>query len=135
MASQTKVTQRGRHISVKFGDSESDQAGAHAFMSALRDNELERKGAPLEVPDGKKVLRILLFGLRWQKHDASAYAAQDGTFRSWHVGRDDGNNRTWNAFLHDGRKGSPHRVGEGYATMREARVACEEAARRLNDDG
>ncbi len=133
--SQTKVKVRGRRIGIRFGDSDSDQAGAHAFMSAIRDGELERQGAKPHVPDGKKILRVLLFGLHWKKYDLSAYAAQDGAFRSWHVGRDCGNARTWGAYLHDGKKGSPHKVATGLPTLRAAKVACEEAARRMNDDG
>lgn len=147
--SQTKVRVRGKRISIKFGESEEDQKGAHRIMSAIREGELERRaGKPLYTQkDGTKIYRILLFGLHWKSDGkgTSCYRAVDGPRRVtsfgpgqasmvsygrvWAVGKDV-NNR-WGVVLHDEREGSPHVIAEGCRTLRLAKTTAEEAARRM----
>ncbi len=102
-----------------------------ASAVALADADA-RAGVPQFVDDdGKPVFRILLYGLRWRRFPFSVYEAEDGPVRRWRVERARGDARLWAAALRVVGEPDLEPVGHGYATMREARVACEQAARRL----
>lgn len=143
---ETKVAIRGSKLSIRFGQSAEDQAEAGEIMSAIREGYLDREaGKPLHTDkEGKPVYRILLHGLHWVSDGKGlgCYRATDGvlgtakvgsarctTYREWAVGKDAKNR--WGAVLHDGRKGSPHIIASNLRTRGEARIACEQAARRM----
>jgi len=116
---------------MKFGQSPEEQELAGGIVDAMAGGMADRKaGKPILIDkDGVPVYRILLYGLWWSKNNFSAYSARDGKRRVWMVGRD--GKRTWNAVLHDDRDGSPHVIARGLPTMAAARLACENAARRI----
>lgn len=133
-------------VSLRFGKSPEEQQQARGIMGAIREGMIERGELEATTDEERKlredylarppsaVKRILLFGLPWSSDGKGTrcYRALDGD-RQWAVGRDVVGK--WTAMLHDDREGSPHMVGEGYRTLREAKTACEEAARRLEGPG
>ena len=133
-------------VSLRFGSSPEEQREAHGIMSAIREGMIERGELEPTTDEERQlradylaseVKRILLWGLPWQSDGkgTSCYRAQDGD-RQWAVGRGvENGGRTWGATLHDGREGSPHIIASGLRTLREAKTACEEAARRLEGPG
>lgn len=130
---------------MKFGTSPEEQKVAGQIVGAMREGYLERVN---QVPayidkDGTPVYRVLLFGLRWRSDGkgTGCYRAVDGilsegrigkatitTYREWAIGKDP---KGWGVVLHDDQEGSPHIIAEGLKTLREAKTAAEERARRM----
>jgi hypothetical protein len=134
-STETIVRKRGNMLSIKFGRGEEDQKQAHEFMSVFREavfDDEEDDGEPFHTdPDGTPVYRILLYGLHWGyggDKGSRLYRAIDGS-RHWVVSGNSGNSK-WTAALHEEGK-DPRILGTEYKTMRAARTAAEEAARRM----
>lgn len=148
---ETKIRVRKKRggrmgLSIKFGQGAEDQKAAGEFMREIaRAHQEDEEDFHLDEK-GQKVYRILLFGLTWRRDGVgtSCYRAADGPMRwsknlggarvgtcarEWAVGKDADNK--WSATLHDEREGSPHLIASGLRTLREAKTAAEEAARRM----
>lgn len=104
-------------ISMKFGTSAEEQAFAHKVVSALREGDLERES-------GKRT-DTLLFGLPWHRlTNGRGYYALHWNY-SYEVRRA---GRAWEAVQLIGA--APSALIGTFKSMREAREACEDVARR-----
>ena len=87
------------------------------------------KAEPLYVDaQGRKVYRVLLFGLRWKSTGKGTHAvrALDGKDHTWTVYRNNG--KLWNATLDQGEYRTF--IAMGLKTRREAITEAEQEARR-----
>ncbi len=121
---------------MRFANTPEDQALGSMMLSAMAEGMSDRRaGIPLFERDGVSIYRILLFGLKWTRKSPGVYEANDGTERTYRVMRDD-DPTAWTGalFTYQGGDGTLHHFKEWvgyYRTMREAKNACADHARRL----